>query len=70
MFIQDNVTRWNSAYIIIDKVIKKRINVNIYIANSIYKIDKNKIVPPKDRLTNKDWLILNETHEILKPFYN
>jgi hypothetical protein len=70
MLIQDNATKWNSAYIMIDRIIKKRINVNIYIVNSIYEIDKNKIVPIKDRLTDEDWLILSEIHEILKSFYN
>ncbi len=46
--------RWNSAYIMIDKIIKKRISVNTYIVNFIYETDKNKIVPIKNRLTNED----------------
>jgi hypothetical protein len=54
----------------IDKIIKKRIRVDVYIANSIYEIDKNKIVLIDDKLIDENWLILNEIYEIFKFFFN
>jgi hypothetical protein len=68
MLVQDNATRWNSAYLMIDRALKKRANVEKFIENSVYESDKNKTVPVDDRLTNEDWLVLEETHIILKPF--
>ncbi len=53
----------------IDRAFKKRGNVERFIENFIYEIDKNKIVPVEDRLTTEDWYVLIETHNILKPFY-
>lgn len=70
VLIQDNATRWNSAYMMIDRALKKRDIVNRFIENSTYEIDKNKHVPVEDRLTNEDWKVLAETHTILKPFYS
>jgi hypothetical protein len=67
--VQDNATRWNSAYSMINRALKKRANVERFIEASIYEINKNKIVPLEDRLTNENWLILEETNSILEPFY-
>jgi hypothetical protein len=69
MLVQDNATRWNSAYLMIERAIQKRTSVDRFIENSIYETDKNKIVPVEDRLTNQDWLVLTETCNILRPFY-
>lgn len=68
--VQDNATRWNSAYDMIDRALKKRANVERFIESSIYEVNKNKIVPVEDRLTKGDWLTLEETHSILEPFYS
>jgi hypothetical protein len=53
----------------INRVLKKRANVERFIEASIYEINKNKIVPLEDKLTNEDSLILEETNSILKSFY-
>jgi hypothetical protein len=53
----------------IDRVLKKRANVEKFIETSIYEISKSKIVSFEDRLTNENWLVLEETHSILESFY-
>jgi len=68
MLGQDNATRWNSAFLMIDRALKKRANVEKFIENSIYKSANNKTVPVDDWLTHEDWFVLEETHIILKPF--
>jgi len=54
----------------IDRAFKKRGNVKRFIENSIYEIDKNKIVPVEDRLIIEDWHVLIEIHNIFKFFYH
>ena len=54
----------------IDRVFKKRGNVERFIENSIYEIDKNKIVHVEDRLIIEDWHVLIEIHNIFKFFYH
>ena len=36
--MQDNATRWNSTYIIINRALKKRVNVNKFINNAIHEV--------------------------------
>ncbi len=54
----------------IDRVFKKRGNVERFIENSIYEIDKNKIVHVEDRLIIEDWHVFIEIYNIFKLFYH
>ena len=54
ILVQDNATKWNSAYLIINRALKKRDNVKRFIKNSIYEINKNKTIPVEDKLTTED----------------
>jgi hypothetical protein len=67
--LQDNATRWNSAYLMIDRALKKRANVDKFIDNAIYEMQKSKTLSREDKLADEDWRVLEETHRILEPFY-
>lgn len=69
VLMQDNATRWNSSYKMIDRALKKRANIDKFIENSILEVG-SKALPREDKLTNEDWRVLQETCRILKPFYD
>jgi hypothetical protein len=58
MFVQDNATRWNSAYAMIDRALKKRESIDRFIERSVYETAKYNVVPIEDILTDADWAIL------------
>ena len=64
----DTVTRWNSTLDMIERGLKKRDDLEVFIAKLDLERDVFKRVPLEDRLSTDDWLILAETADILKPF--
>jgi hypothetical protein len=70
MLVQDNVTRWNSTYLMIDRALKKQSEIDIFCDRWAAQTDENRRLPREDRLTPEDWRILTEMHAILKPFYH
>jgi hypothetical protein len=67
--IQDNSTRWNSTYMMINRALIKRHEIDSFIARCDVEKEAYKRVPTEDHLSPDDWLILAETAAILKPFY-
>lgn len=65
---KDNQTRWNSTYLMIERILKMRVAVENFMALSDHQ-PGDKRVPAKDRLDSEDWRILAEYTSILKPFY-
>jgi hypothetical protein len=69
MLVQDNDTRWNSTYLMIDRALKKRREIEAFVRVSEMNTDAKKRVPEKDQLTDEEWRILAETHRILQPLF-
>jgi hypothetical protein len=67
--LQDNATRWNSTYKMIERALQKRDEIDTFIRRCERESDTGKRVPAEDHLMTEDWLLLAETAAILKPFY-
>jgi hypothetical protein len=68
MVIKDQATRWNSAYNIIQRALKLRIFINIYLQSNQKKGDASKRMPAEDILTTEDWVVLADLAKILQRF--
>lgn len=69
MLIQDNSTRWNSVYSMIDRAMKKQSDVQIFVIQSGMEKERYKRIDVEDHLTAEDWRVLTEVLNHLKPFY-
>src|SRR5579871_5222502 len=58
----DNITRWNSWFMLLDAAIKQEGAISIFL-NQYHKELED------DILTHDDWQLLKTTHEFLQPFY-
>jgi hypothetical protein len=67
--IQNNQTRWNSTYLMIQRALVKQHHINAYIAELEQNPDRNKRIPTEDHLTFNDWHMLAEIMQILEPIY-
>jgi hypothetical protein len=67
--IQNNDTRWNSTYNMINRALKKRREIDSFITRLDDETEASKRIPLEDHLSNNDWLILVKTAALLKPFY-
>ncbi|CAI0649850.1 unnamed protein product [Colletotrichum noveboracense] len=63
--IQDNATRWNSTYLMIERAIRLKDEVEGFYSSQNAKDP----VPAQDILTSDDWLQLTEIMTILKPIW-
>jgi hypothetical protein len=70
MLIQDNSTRWNSVYMMIDRAMKKQADVQVFVLQSTMEKEKYKRVDVEDHLTTEDWRVLTEVLSHLKPFHD
>jgi hypothetical protein len=68
--IQNNATRWNSTYMMIERALVKQSELNSFIQELGLEADASKRVPTADILTSDDWKILREVSHILEPVYN
>ena len=68
--VQDNATRWNSAFVMIQRALLLIDRLVAWISNNSREKDAKKRLPKDDILSNEDWRILTETSVILEPFYN
>ena len=66
MVVQDNATRWNSIYHMIERALQKRTNIDKFIERMLY--EKESVIANEDCLTDEDCLVLTEKKDILKPF--
>ena len=68
--VQDNATRWNSAFLMILRAIQLMDQLIGWMASNEHEKDQKKRLPKEDRLKIEDWRVLTETREILQPFYD
>ncbi|KAM5529114.1 transposase-like protein [Fusarium oxysporum f. sp. phaseoli] len=68
--IQNNATRWNSTYMMIERALIKQSELNSFIQGLGLEADASKRVPAADILTSDDWKVLREVSHILEPIYN
>jgi hypothetical protein len=68
--VQDNNTRWNSTYKMLTRALQKRHEIDSFIAKCEVEREVYKRVPKEDHLSQDNWLLLTETTEMLKPFYD
>ncbi|KAJ0126955.1 Uncharacterized protein HZ326_29941 [Fusarium oxysporum f. sp. albedinis] len=68
--IQNNATRWNSTYMMIERALIKQSQLNSFIQELGLEADASKRVPMADILTSDDWKVLREVSHILEPIYN
>ncbi|KAI8401357.1 hypothetical protein FOFC_18226 [Fusarium oxysporum] len=68
--IQNNATRWNSTYMMIERALVKQSELNSFIQDLGLEADASKRVPMADILTSDDWKVLREVSHILEPIYN
>jgi uncharacterized protein with ATP-grasp and redox domains len=69
MLKQDNATRWNSVYAIIDKAIKKKKDIQTFVLRLSLEKERYKQVNTEDHLSTEDWRVLAEILSHLKPFH-
>src|SRR5450755_4364926 len=69
MVVRDNDTRWNSVYLMINRALERRPQIDGF-TRYAETLEPDKRVPQEDRLTEQDWLILTEIHNFLKPLYD
>jgi hAT family C-terminal dimerisation region len=70
MVVQDNSTRWNSVYAMIQRALLLRDPIDLFVKRAMEKPQKDSPLPRDDELSSHDWDILSETAELLKPFYD
>ncbi|KAJ6436869.1 MHYT domain signaling protein [Purpureocillium lavendulum] len=68
--MQNNETRWNSTFLMIQRAIRKREQIDHFIAYLETKTtEPRQRVPVEDHLSPQDWLLLAEIQSLLKPLY-
>ncbi|OAQ65601.1 transposase [Purpureocillium lilacinum] len=67
--ILNNETRWNSTYMMIERALRKRTDIQAFIFALEGEQDAAKHIPAADVLSNEDWRVLGEVNAILKPIY-
>lgn len=68
--MQNNETRWNSTFLMIQRAIRKREHIDHFIAYLETKTSEPRLrVPVQDQLSPQDWLLLAEIQSLLKPLH-
>ncbi|RKK13988.1 hypothetical protein BFJ66_g18189, partial [Fusarium oxysporum f. sp. cepae] len=68
--MQNNETRWNSTFMMIQRAIRKREQIDHFITYLDTKAaERRQRVPVQDHLSQQDWLLLAEIQSLLKPLY-
>ncbi len=68
--MQNNETRWNSTFLMIQRAIRKRDQITLFITYLDAQTTDPKLrVPAQDHLSPQDWLLLAEIQSLLKPLY-
>lgn len=67
--IMDNETRWNSTYLMIERSLRKQIDIRAFIFALEAEPDRSKRIHPEDVLSSEDWRVLGEIQAILQPLY-
>ncbi|KAK5988728.1 Putative AC9 transposase-like protein [Cladobotryum mycophilum] len=56
--IMDNDTRWNSTYLVIERSLRKQIDIRAFILALEGELDVSKRIHPEDVLSSEDWRVL------------
>jgi hAT family C-terminal dimerisation region len=67
--IQDNETRWNSVYCMIQRAFLLKDPLDLFIKRALEKPAKDSPLPQDDELSADDWNVLAVTRDILRPFF-
>ncbi|KAL9566121.1 hypothetical protein ACKAV7_009739 [Fusarium commune] len=68
--MQNNETRWNLTFLMIQRAIRKREHIDHFIAYLETKTSEpRQRVPVQDQLSPQDWLLLAEIQSLLKPLH-
>lgn len=66
--VRDNATRWNSTYLMIQRALEKRQEIDAFVQVLDVRRGETGLLR-EDRLSHEDWLVLEKSAEILKPIY-
>ena len=64
--VADNQTRWNSTYLMLQRALKLRQRLGVFIDEAVDK--ENSPLNPVDSISKDDWTTLQIMHDLLKPF--
>src|SRR6266850_7931851 len=64
--IAENQTRWNSTYIMLERALKLRTQLSLFITEAV---DGRSPLNPSDSISKDDWMELQVVHDLLKPFW-
>ena len=67
---QDNVTRWNSTYLMIERAWEKHTHIQAYLSALDLQGSASVGLPTSDFLDAHDWRVLGEIRNALEPIYN
>ncbi|KAF5482734.1 putative AC transposase [Colletotrichum fructicola] len=67
--ILNNDTRWNSTYLMIERAVKKKTEIQAFLLANNDDDDARQHISEKDLLSSEDWKVLAEIGMILEPFY-
>lgn len=70
MVVQDNQTRWNSIYCMIQRAFLLKDPLDLFIKRAREKSTGNSPLPKDDELSSNDWDVLARTRDILQPFFD
>jgi len=65
--VADNQTRWNSTYLMLQRALKLRQHLVVFIDEAVDK--ENSPLNPVDAISKDDWTTLQIMHDLLKPFW-
>ena len=68
--IQNNETRWNSTYLMIQRAFTKRAEITAYFIELEHNPTDHDHLAAEDNLTIDDWRLLGEIMHLLKPLYD
>ncbi|KAF6782650.1 transposase-like protein [Colletotrichum musicola] len=67
--LSNNETRWNSTYLMINRALQKKAEIETYVNWVQGEDDAARKIPDDDLLSPEDWKVLAEVSAILEPFY-
>ena len=70
MIVQDNKTRWNSIFSMIQRAFLLKDGLDLFIKRAQEKSTNESPLPKDDELSANDWHILARVRGILQPFYD
>ena len=68
--IQDNETRWNSVFCMIQRAFLLKDPLDLYVKRALEKPARDSPLPEEDELSAQDWSTLAATQDILQPFFD